>query len=93
MMSTPPIAEATIPPTPALPEPPSFIAPPAEPAAVPFTDGKGLIEYLVGSYKALGAEKGEKNQSVLVGLGYNNANDVKPEHYAALHKGIEALRG
>ena len=31
-------------------------------------------------------------QSVLTGMGYQNINDVKPEHYAALHTGIEALK-
>ena len=31
-------------------------------------------------------------QGVLVGLGYQNINDVKPEHYGDLFNGIEALK-
>jgi hypothetical protein len=46
----------------------------------------------MGAYKAMGAQKGAMIQTVLTGLGYQNINDVKPEHYAALHQGIEALK-
>ena len=81
---------------PAMPAPPTF-APVAAPApapvsAAPFTDGKGLIDYVMGAYKAMGAQKGASIQTVLTGLGYQNINDVKPEHYGALHQGIEALK-
>lgn len=81
----------------AMPAPPAFVAPVAAPAApvaagAPFTDGKGLIDYVMASYKALGAVKGANIQSVLTGLGYQNINDVKPEHYAALFAGVEALK-
>jgi hypothetical protein len=65
----------------------------AAPAGVPFADGKGLIDYVMGAYKALGPQKGAQIQGVLTGLGYQNINDVKPEHYGALHTGIEALKG
>ena len=82
---------------PAMPAPPSFVAPApvATPVATgaPFTDGKGLIDYVMGAYKALGAAKGAQIQNVLVGLGYQNINDVKPEHYGALFAGVEALKG
>jgi hypothetical protein len=79
-----------------MPAPPAFVAPapvaaPA-PAGAPFTDGKGLIDYVMASYKALGAAKGAEIQGVLVGLGYQNINDVKPEHYGALFAGVEALK-
>lgn len=89
-----PVVQAA--PAPAMPAPPTFVAPApvaAAPSGVPFADGKGLIDYVMGAYKALGPQKGAQIQGVLIGLGYQNINDVKPEHYAALHTGIEALKG
>lgn len=82
-------------PAPVMPAAPSFVAPAVAPAAsgAPFTDPKGLIDYVMGAYKALGAAKGAQIQNVLVGLGYQNINDVKPEHYGALFTGVEALKG
>lgn len=79
---------------PAMPAPPSFVAPAPAPAptGAPFSDPKGLIDYVMGAYKALGPQKGAQIQGVLTGLGYQNINDVKPEHYAALHTGVEALK-
>lgn len=81
---------------PAMPAPPAFVAvaPVAAPvsAGAPFSDGKGLIDYVMGAYKALGPQKGAGIQGVLTGLGYQNINDVKPEHYPALFAGIEALK-
>jgi hypothetical protein len=79
---------------PVMPEPPTFTAPVAAPATTgaPFSDGKGLIDYVMGAYKALGPQKGAQIQGVLTGMGYQNINDVKPEHYAALHNGVEALK-
>ena len=79
---------------PAMPAPPVFAAPvvEAQPTGAPFTDGKGLIDYVMSAYKAMGAEKGARIQNVLVSLGYQNINDVKPEHYGALFQGIEALK-
>ena len=78
----------------AMPAPPAFVAPaaPAAPAGAPFSDPKGLIDYVMTTYKALGATKGAGIQGVLVSLGYQNINDVKPEHYAALYAGIEGLK-
>lgn len=87
---------APAPAAPAMPAPPAFVAPApvAAPAATgaPFNDPKGLIDYVMNSYKALGAAKGAQIQSVLTGLGYQNINDVKPEHYGALFAGVEALK-
>jgi hypothetical protein len=79
---------------PAMPAPPTFAAPVAAPAATgaPFSDGKGLIDYVMGAYKALGPQKGAQIQTVLTGLNYQNINDVKPEHYGVLFAGIEALK-
>ena len=83
-------------PAPAMPSPPSFVAPaPAAPAVTggaPFSDPKGLIDYVMSSYKALGPQKGAEIQKVLTNLGYGNINDVKPEHYGALFAGVEALK-
>jgi hypothetical protein len=94
-----PVVQAPAPvaavPAPAMPAPPTFVAPApvaAAPSGVPFADGKGLIDYVMGAYKALGPQKGAQIQGVLTGLGYQNINDVKPEHYGALHQGIETLK-
>jgi len=84
-------------PAPVMPAPPAFMAAPVAvvpvAAGAPFSDGKGLIDYVMASYKALGAAKGANIQGVLTGMGYQNINDVKPEHYAALYAGVEALKG
>jgi len=87
-------APAPVAAAPAMPAPPVFVAPVAAPAPAPsmFTDPKGLIDYVMGAYKALGPQKGASIQGVLVGLGYQNINDVKPEHYGDLFNGIEALK-
>jgi len=67
---------------------------PAAPVApsAPFTDGAGLIAYVMGAYKEMGPTKGAQIQGVLTQLGYNNINDVKPEHYGSLYQGVEALK-
>lgn len=87
-------APVAVAPAPAMPAPPTFVAPaPAPvPTGAPFTDGKGLIDYVMSAYKALGPQKGAEIQGVLTGLGYQNINDVKPEHYGALYSGVEALK-
>ena len=94
-----PVVAAPLVQAPAMPAAPVFTAPViaapvAAPAATgaPFSDGKGLIDYVMASYKALGAAKGAQIQNVLVSLGYQNINDVKPEHYGALFAGVEALK-
>lgn len=92
--AVPVVAPAPVAVAPVMPVPPVFVAPVAAPAPAPsmFTDPKGLIDYVMGAYKALGPQKGASIQGVLVGLGYQNINDVKPEHYDALFSGIEALK-
>ena len=91
-----PVVAAPVVAAPAMPAPPAFVAPAPAPAPVaggaPFSDGKGLIDYVMASYKSLGAAKGAQIQNVLVSLGYQNINDVKPEHYGALFAGVEALK-
>ena len=80
-----------------MPTLPTFAAAPTPtPAAAvqgaPFTDGAGLIAYVMGAYKEMGPTKGALIQGVLTQLGYNNINDVKPEHYGSLFQGVEALK-
>jgi hypothetical protein len=80
---------------PVMPAPPTFAAPVVAsvvPGTAPFSDPKGLIDFVMSSYKALGAVKGAGIQGVLTGLGYQNINDVNPAHYGALFIGIEALK-
>lgn len=78
---------------PTMPPPPTFAAPaPAPTAALPFSDTKSLIGWVMGVYQVLGPAKGAQIQQVLVNLGCANINDVKPEQYAALHAGVEALK-
>ncbi len=97
--AAPPIA-ANFAPAPAMPAPPTFAPPafaapvPAAPVApsAPFTDGQGLIAYVMGAYKEMGPQKGANIQGVLTSLGYQNINDVKPEHYGNLYQGVEALK-
>lgn len=96
VVDTPAPLAQPAPAAPVMPAPPAFVAPAPVVAPVasgaPFTDGKGLIDYVMGAYKALGAAKGAQIQNVLVGLGYQNINDVKPEHYGQLFAGVEALK-
>jgi hypothetical protein len=81
---------------PSMPPLPDFAAPaapaPAAPApAVPFSDPKGMTQYVMEAWKALGA-KGPKMQEVIVGLGHHNINEIRPDQYGALYAGIEALK-
>jgi hypothetical protein len=71
------------------PAAPVFAAPAA--IAVPFSDGKSLLEWVMKKYQALGPVRGAEIQNVLVSLGYQNINDVKPESYAALYTKVESL--
>jgi len=90
-----PVAAAPVAaPAPAMPAPPTFVAaaPAPAPTGAPFSDGKGLIDYVMNAYKALGPQKGAMIQGVLTGMGYQNINDVKPEHYGQLFAGVEALK-
>jgi hypothetical protein len=92
-----PAPVAPTPVAPAMPAPPVFAPPaPVAPAATlpkaPFTDQKSLIDYVMSSYKTLGVAKGAQIQQVLVSLGHQNINDVKPENYDALFAGVEALK-
>ena len=61
-------------------------------AKAPFTDGKGLIEYVMSAYKEMGAEKGAKIQGVLTELGLQNVNELRPTEYDAFYTKVEALK-
>lgn len=93
-VSAVPVAPVVV--APGMPAPPTFAAPSAPPApvvaALPFADGKGLIDYVMKSYQQLGAQKGAGIQNVMTQLGYSNINDIRPEHYAALYQGVEQLK-
>jgi hypothetical protein len=77
------------------PAAPVFAAPAAPVAApvvaVPFSDGKGLLEWVMKKYQALGPVRGAEIQNILVSLGYQNINDVRVESYSALFTAVEAL--
>lgn len=85
-----PVPVAVVP----MPAPPVFTAPVPAPATsekAPFEDAKGLIDFVMSAYKALGPQKGALIQGVLTGLGYSNINDVNVAHYDALFAGVKAL--
>ena len=97
LVAAAPVAGFTATPvTPVMPAAPTFEIPQTitqiPQNGAPFSDPKGLIEFVMTSYKNLGPAKGAGIQGVLTGLGYQNINDVKAEHYAALFSGIEALK-
>lgn len=76
-----------------MPPLPAFVAPvePAKPAA-PFSDPKGMIQYVTESYKALGPTKGAKIQEVITKLGCHNINEIRADQYADLYAGVESLK-
>jgi hypothetical protein len=72
---------------------PVAVAPVVAPAdACPITDQPSLVAYVMASYKEMGPVKGNQIQGVLAALGINNINEAKPEQYAAIHNGVEALK-
>ena len=80
--------------TPAASIPPVTVASAAPMTATtaPFDSKQSMMDYVLATYKALGAEKGAKIQNVLVSMGYNNINDVPSEKWADMKVGIEALK-
>ena len=89
-----PVAPAVAAPVAAMPAPPTFVAPPPPAAPVaPFSDAKGLMDYVMLSYKNLGPQKGAQIQGVLGTLGVSTINEVRAEQYGALFSGVEALKG
>ncbi len=57
-----------------------------------FADHKQMLKYVMDSYQGMKPEVGAQIQTVLNSIGVHNINDVKPEQYAALHAGVEALK-
>ena len=83
-----PVVEAA----PVMPAAPTF-EPVVEAAGkAPFTDGKGLIDYVMTAYKEMGAEKGAKIQGVLTEMGLQNVNELRPTEYDAFYAKVEALK-
>ena len=77
---------------PVMPAAPTF-EPVVEAAGkAPFTDGKGLIDYVMTAYKEMGAEKGAKIQGVLTEMGLQNVNELRPTEYDAFFAKVEALK-
>ena len=72
---------------------PVAVAAPTPVSASPFSDKNAMMDFVMTSYRALGAEKGAKIQDVLTTIGYKNINDVDPAQWGALKSGIEALKG
>lgn len=66
---------------------------PVNVTAAPFTDHKGMLKFVMDTYQSLPPAQGAKIQDVLLSLGIKNINDVKPEQYAALASGVNALKG
>ena len=88
-----PVAAPVPAPVAAMPSPPSFVAPaPTAAISAPFHDAKGLMDYVMSSYKALGPQKGAQIQGVLGSIGASTINEVRPEQYAALFTGVEMLK-
>lgn len=64
----------------------------ASPSNVPFTDSKGLVAYMMDSYRTLGPIKGAEIQGVLAGVGKTNINEITPDLYATVYAAVEALK-
>lgn len=79
---------------PVMPAAPTFepVVEAAPAANCPITDGKSLIDYVMTVYKELGAEKGAGIQGVLVEMGLQNVNEVRPTEYATFYAKVEALK-
>lgn len=93
-----PVVEAPKPvATPAVVEQAQPVAVQAAPAAVspsnvPFTDNKGLVAYMMDSYRTLGPIKGAEIQQVLASVGKTNINEITPDLYATVYAAVEALK-
>jgi len=94
VVTTPAPVVEVAPAAPVMPAAPTFEPVVEAPAGVkaPFTDGKGLIEYVMSAYKEMGAEKGAKIQGVLTELGLQNVNELRPTEYDAFYTKVEALK-
>jgi len=64
----------------------------ASPSSPVFANQAELTAFVMDTYKALGPIKGAGIQQVLNSVGAKNINECKPEHYAAIKAGVEALK-
>jgi len=71
---------------------PAAAAPVQAAPACPISDQASLVGYVMASYKEMGPVKGNQIQGVLAALGINNINEARPEQYAAIFTGVEALK-
>jgi len=92
--------QAVMPPTPvftpAVATPVAVPAGPAAPAiseAPAFANKQAMMDWIMTTYRELGAEKGAKIQEVLVAMGFQNINDVPADKWGQLKTGVEALKG
>lgn len=74
---------------------PAFMQPaapaPASGIPAPFTDEKGLMDYVMGKYRALGPVKGAMIQNVLSEIGCKNIKDVTADMYSVFFHKVEAI--
>jgi len=64
----------------------------ASPSDCPIKDGKSLMETMMALYKELGPQKGAAIQGVLKSVGCEAVNEVRPDQYAAIWAGLQALK-
>lgn len=103
----PPVAQATIPPSPPLPPvpaaaptmpaPPAWSPPaaPAPPAGAPFSTPQGLIDYATAAFHALEAQatgKGATIEGVVKQFGLAALTDLPAAGYPAFYAAVEALK-
>lgn len=72
---------------------PVATAPVAAAPQAPFTDQKGLVDYVMKVYQLVGPDKGNRIQSILAGMGCKNITDIKVEQYNDLFAQVESLKG
>lgn len=68
------------------------VVPAAPVATCPITNGKELMDFVMSAFRSMGPEKGARIQEVLQSIGCAAINEVRPDQYAALYAGIEALK-
>lgn len=76
----------------AVPAPVVAVPAAVSPSSCPINNGKELMEFVMSAYRTLGPEKGARIQEVLSSIGCAAINEVRPDQYAALYAGVEALK-
>ena len=88
--------QAVMPPTPvftpAAPTPTVTAVSAAPATATAFPSKQAMMDWIMTTYRELGAEKGAKIQEVLVAMGFQNINDVPADKWGQLKAGVEALK-